>query len=186
MGQMGQMGQMRPMPAMGWRVVIRPMLLSLLLPAARLAAAPEPTVFAEDLSWGQVEIKLRAEPAQVRLDRDLVLTLTVATPPGITAELPDLRDRFKGFVLAEGFPREPVTLPDGRRSRDYRWRLTPGLESAYRLAPFAVQVRDASTTPPRESSFATRPVRFPAASLGIEAAGDVEVSPRPYWIPPTR
>lgn len=155
----------------------------LALPAGGASSAG---VFAENLSWGAVEILLRAEPGEVRLDRDLVVTLAVITPSGVEAELPDLRDRFKGFTVAEGFVREPEPLADGRRRQEHRWRLTPGLEGEYRLAPFAVRVRDRTVVPPRESSFATRAVRFPAAGLDIEADGDVEVAPEPLRVPPTR
>ncbi len=152
---------------------------------ARADEAKKP-FFAEDLSWGSVEIRLRAEPAEVRLERDLTVILTVTAPAGQAVEIPDLRDRFKGFVVAEGFPRDPVLLPDGRRSRDYRWRLVPDVACEYRLAPFAVTVRDASVVPAEERSFPTRAVVFPAAARDATVAGDVEIAPKPFWIAPTR
>lgn len=166
-----------------------PLLAALLVAACLRAATPAAApaaAFTENLSWGQVEIVLRAEPPQVSLERDLVVTLTVTAPAALQVELPDLRGRFGGFSLAEGYAGEPETLADGRRRREHRWRLTPALARAYRLAPFAVRVTDQAVAPARVSSFATRPVVFPAAELDAAATGDVEVAPEPHWIPPTR
>ncbi len=171
----------RPAKA-SWR---RGLLLALACGALSLRAGSEtpPAVLQENLSWGSVEIRLRAEPAEVRLEQDLNVVLTVTAPAAQQVELPDLRDRFQGFTVAEGFPRDPVTLPDGRRSREYRWRLVPGVaRDEYRLAPFAVRVREGAT----ERSFATRPVRFPAAARDASVSGGVELDPKPYWIAPTR
>jgi hypothetical protein len=146
-----------------------------------------PAMLQENLSWGSVEILLRAEPAEVQPGRDLNVVLTVTAPATQQVELPDLRDRFQGFVVAEGFPRDPVTLPDGRRSREYRWRLVPGVAQAdYRLAPFAVTVREGVSGAAEERSFATRSVRFPAAAPDASVSGGVELDPKPYWIAPTR
>ena len=146
-----------------------------------------PAVLQDNLSWGSVEIRLRAEPAEVRLEQDLNVILTVTAPAAQQVELPDLRDRFQGFVVAEGFPRDPVTLPDGRRSREYRWRLVPGVaRDEYRLAPFAVTVREGAPGATVERSFATRSVRFPAAARDASVSGGVELEPKPYWIAPTR
>lgn len=168
---------MRPLPSL---------LAALLLTAGLRAASGPQAAFTENLSWGQVEIVLRAEPPQVAVDHDLVVTLTVTAPATMQVELPDLRGRFGGFAAAEGYAGEPETLADGRRRREHRWRLTPELARAYRLAPFAVQVTDQAVAPARVSSFATRPVLFPAAELGVAATGGVEVAPEPHWIPPTR
>ena len=151
-----------------------------------LRAETSEGVFTDNLSWGAVEILLRAEPAEVQLARDFTVILTVTAPASQTVEMPDLRDRFQGFTLAEGFPREPVTLPDGRRSREYRWRLVPDLAREYRLAPFAVTVRDPQVDAASERSFATRAVVFPAATRDASVAGDVEIAPKPHWIAPTR
>jgi hypothetical protein len=149
-----------------------------------VSAAPPPATFQQDLSWGEVDIQLRTEPADVRPDRDLMLTLTVTTPTHLKAILPDLRDRFGGFSSAEDFARDPVVAGDKTR-REYRWRLTPELARDYRLAPFAVEVRDTRRQPPLTSWFATRPVIFPAAPAPTPATGDPEVDAKPIWIRPT-
>ncbi len=156
-----------------------------LAPLSAQTPSPATPPFTANLSWGNVEILLRAEPASVMLERDLNVTLTITAPAHQTIEIPDLRHRFQGFTIAEGFARDPITLPDGQRSREYRWRLVPGLDAEYRLAPFAVTIHDATTTP-HERSFATRPVVFPAATRDTSLTDAVEINPRPFWIPPTR
>jgi hypothetical protein len=160
--------------------------LAVLLSALSLLADAPPHVLTADLSWGQVEIQVRAEPAEVQLERDLTVVVTVTAPASQMVEIPDLRDRFQGFTVAEGFSRDPVTLPDGRRSRETRWRLVPDLAREYRLAPFAVTVRDTTVVPPDTRSFPTRAVVFPAAPRDPAVAGEIEFDPKPYWIAPTR
>ena len=62
------------------------------------AATATNGAFTADLSQGQVDIALRAEPAQVRTDHDLQVTLRVSAPEGMSVTLPDLRDRFRQKV----------------------------------------------------------------------------------------
>ena len=50
-----------------------------------------------DLSRDGVGLVVDAEPETVDLARDFYVTVTLTTPPGVTASLPDLRDRFRGF-----------------------------------------------------------------------------------------
>lgn len=174
-------GHARPPAARARRAV-----LAGLLAAPLLCAGAPPPVMTADLSWGEIEIQVRAEPAEVQLDRDLTVVVTVTAPASQGVEIPDLRDRFQGFAVAEGFTRDPVTLPDGRRSRESRWRLVPGLAREYRLAPFAVTVRDTTVVPAETRSFPTRAVVFPAAPRDPAVAGEIEFDPKPYWIAPTR
>ncbi len=144
-------------------------------PASRLS---------EDLSWGEVGIKVEGESSTVDPARDFFLTLTVDVPERLKVEIPDLRTRLEGFSSAESFFLEPVAA-GGRRTASQRWRLIPQPGAEYRLAPFAVEVRDNSSHPPAVSWFATRPIVFAAADLGVSADGDPEVSPKAIWIPPT-
>ncbi len=154
----------------------------IVLPVAVLAA--EVPKFRENLSWGAVDLRLETEPAVVHPDRDLLLTLTATAPAHLRVTLPDLRRRFSGFAAAESYSRDPVT-EGGQTRQVQRWRLTPELARTYRLAPFAVEVRDTARQPPEVAWFATRPVLFPAAELGVTATGDPEVAARPRWIAPT-
>ena len=162
---------------------------------------PIPSLFAftADLSHGEVSIKLEAMPECVSPAQDLMLTVTVEAPAHLEVTLPDLRDRFAGFSMAEDFATEPVTA-NGRRRQTYRWRLEPEpAAERYRLAPFAVTVTDTSHRPGKpapdasllpppsslSSSFATKPVVFPSEGARPPVTGDPEVNPEPVYIPPT-
>lgn len=128
-----------------------------------------------DLSRDGVGLVVDAEPEAVDLARDFYVTVTLTTPPGVTASLPDLRDRFRGFKVAEDFVEEPVTDKDGRTTSVTRWRLEPnplaeGTERRrYRLAPFVVQVGD--------GTFATTPVLFAPPAAREPVSGDIEIDP---------
>lgn len=153
--------------------------------ASSLYAAPSTNgVFTADLSQGQVDIALRAEPAQVRMGHDLLVTLRVSAPDGLNVTLPDLRDRFRGFKVADGFTREPVSA-NGITRFEQRWRLIPDLLRTYRLAPFSIEVRDRRMVANAPYTFATRPVVFPSEPPPDTVTGAPEVSPKPFWIPPT-
>lgn len=162
------------------------LLLSLVAVSGSLsqATAETPAPFTADLSQSDVQIRLTAEPAQVRMDRDLILTLQITAPSHLNVTLPDLRERFRGFRVADGFVTDPVTANGSTRTEQH-WRLTPDLMRTYRLAPFAVQVADTRTPPPRITWFATRPVIFPAEPAPPAVAGAPEVNPKPFWIAPT-
>jgi hypothetical protein len=155
-----------------------------LLVVPSLFAADKPAAFTADLSQGQVEIKLSAEPAQVRMDRDLFVTLRVSSPDYLKVTLPDLRERFGGFKIADNFTHEPVTA-DGTTRIEQRWRLVPDLLRTYRLAPFAVRVDDTRMRPVATTWFATRAVVFAAEPPPAPVSGEPEVPLRPFWIPPT-
>ena len=157
----------------------------LTLAAWPLFAADKPApVFTADLSHGAVEIKLSAEPAQVRMDRDFFVTLKISAPDYLKITLPDLRDRFGGFKVADGYLRDPVALAGATRL-EQRWRLVPDLLRTYRLSPFAVQVDDTRTRPTTTTWFATHAVVFAGEPAPATVSGEPEVSLRPFWIPPT-
>lgn len=148
--------------------------------AAPLAHA----VFTADLSWGDVSLTVAAEPEAVDPARDLMLTITLTAPAHLAVTLPDLRGRFSGFSVAEDFARDPVTTVNGVH-REYVWRLVPELEREYRLAPFAVTVRDTRRVPPLVSSFATRAVYFPTAVSQPKPDGDLEIKAQPVYVAPS-
>lgn len=149
--------------------------------AGRSLAAP----FTADLSHGEVTIKLEAAAERIDVARDFMITITVEAPAGMEVKLPDLRDRFSGFSLAEDYFTPPVQA--GTRSRQvFRWRLEPEPAAIrYRLAPFPVTTVDNRTQPPATLSFATRPVLFPAPAPRPPVTGEPEVDPEPIWVPPT-
>jgi hypothetical protein len=150
-----------------------------------LLALPSRAAFTSDLSNGDVSIKLDATPDRVSPAEDLMLTITVEAPSTLAVTLPDLRDRFSGFSMAEDFVTEPVEA-NGRTRQTYRWRLVPEpAAKRYRLAPFAVTTQTKRSETPQVSSFATKPVIFPDEGARPVATGDPEVTPEPEWIPPT-
>ena len=120
-----------------------------------------------DLGRDGVAVKIDADPETVDLARDFFVTVTVTAPKGVELKLPDLRDRFDGFGVAEDFQEEPVTAEDGSTTIVSRWRLVP-LPAArrYRLAPFAV------------AGFATAPVVFTKPAAREPVTGDMEISPK--------
>jgi len=130
-------------------------------------------LFAEqvaDLSRDGVGLVVDATPRAVDLGRDFYVTITLTGPSGVAAALPDLRDRFQGFRVAEDFAEEPVTDKDGRTKSVTRWRLEPDpLARRYRLAPFAVQAG--------AGTFATAPVLFGPPAAREPATGELEVDP---------
>ena len=150
-----------------------------------LLALPALASFTADLSSGEVSIKLEATPDKVSPAEDVILTLTVEAPSHFAVTLPDLRDRFAGFSMAEDFATDPVEA-NGRTRQTHRWRLTPEpAAERYRLAPFAVIVQDKRSANHQVSSFATKPVLFPGEGARPVVTGDPEVTPEPEWIPPT-
>ena len=129
-----------------------------------------------DLSRDGVGITVDAEPETVDVGRDFFVTLTVTSPSGRTAALPDLRDRLQGFQVAEDFAEEPVTDAEGKTTQVTRWRLVPDpLAKRYRLAPLVVTVTGPDGASP--AAFYTAPVKFAPPSARDAVAGDMEIAP---------
>lgn len=150
-----------------------------------LLAGAASAEFTADLSHGDVSLRLAATPDRVSPASDYMVTLTLEAPSGLKVALPDLRDRFQGFSLAEDFADEPVDA-GGRTRTVYRWRLEPEpAADRYRLAPFAVRTQDAGASASAAVSFATPPVVFPPEGERESVTGAPEVSPEPVHIPPT-
>lgn len=125
-----------------------------------------------DLGRDGIGITVDAEPGSVDVGRDFFVTVTVTAPVGKTAQIPDLRDRFKGFQVAEDLMEEPESTEDGRTRTVMRWRLVPEpCAKRYRLAPFVVTVM------PDGHSFYVNPVVFdpPPARKAVE--GEMEILP---------
>lgn len=130
-------------------------------------------------------ITLNMADDTVRLNRDLLLTITAEAPVNTTLQFPDLRaqNRWQGFSRVEDFTTQPIQTAEKTTSQ-YRWKLTPqpGAER-YRLAPFAVQVLDA-TTGQVVDSFATQPVLLPPPPSREPVTGAYQIDPQPAYISP--
>ena len=113
---------------------------------------------AEDLSKEGVSITVEQNPECVDVAHDFEVTVTAVATNRTTLAMPDLRDRFGGFSVAEDFAEEPLSAADGSTTYVSRWRLVPKpCEKVYRLAPFVVAIlRDGTPS----GSFYTAPVYF--------------------------
>ena len=153
-----------------------------------LMALPLTAEQVADLGRDGIDIKVDAEPVQVDVARDFFVTLIFTSPAGTVLTLPDLRDRFTGFRVAEDFTEDPVSAPDGTTTLVSRWRLVPEpVAQKYRLAPFVVYVSvtnavDSSGSPvspsPYLSSFCTSPVYFTPPAARESVTGEMEIDPK--------
>lgn len=145
---------------------------------ALLAAAPFGALEAAkvtDLGRDGVGVSVESEPDAVDPARDFFVTVTVKSPAGKKAALPDLRDRFRGFQVAEDVPEEPVVEADGSTTLVTRWRLVPEpMASRYRLAPFVVTVVSGDVA----QTFYTAPVIFENPPAREVVTGDMEIAPK--------
>jgi len=154
-----------------------------------------------ELARGEVTITLETTSDKVLPAADLGLTLTVDAPSHLKVTLPDIRERFSGFSLAESFP--PTQAEAGGRTRMVqRWRLVPEPAAPrYRLAPFAVEVEEKLTIDNGQLTmgngqskivnsqlsivnFLTKPVVFPSEGERPAVTGGAEVDAKPVWIRP--
>lgn len=129
-----------------------------------------------DLGRDGVGLVVEAEPEVVDVGRDVEVTVRATAPAGRKVLLPDLRDRFGGFRVAEDFAEEPQVDAEGRTTLVTRWRLVPEpLATRYRLAPFVVTV--ASPEGQAERTFYTRAVAFAPPPPRAAVAGTMEIHP---------
>lgn len=185
----GRAGQPAP-PSSPWQNLGLSLLIAsavLSLTACSRQSQPKITITApltETVSSGQIELTFVADPAQVHLDRDILLTLRVYAPSNIEVRLPPLENRLKGFVLNGAFAREGVDSAN-RPVKEYCSRLTPTLADEYRIAPMAVSWIDHGQTPPSEGWFATRPLLFKTVGISPCPPGaTIHDITGPVWIYP--
>ncbi len=130
-----------------------------------------------DLGRDGVDLTVEVEPEVVDVGRDVEVTVRATAPAGRKVLLPDLRDRFAGFQVAEDFAEEPQVDAEGRTTVVTRWSLRPEpLAKRYRLAPFVVAV----TSPEGqvERAFYTQAVVFNPPAVRAPATGEMEIAPR--------
>lgn len=119
-----------------------------------------------DLSRDGWIIAVDSEPEAVDVARDFFVTLTMTAPDGRVIDTPDLRDRFRGFRVAEDFSEEQVRSDEGRTTGVFRWRLVPEpVAKKYALRPFVVD------------TFWTAPVPFTPPALREAVTGGMETDP---------
>ena len=121
------------------------------------------------------------EGATLTIDpaRSVFLDVELKTPPGIEADLPDFRDRARGFSLAEPFEEAPSRRKDGATIRRARWRLVPEpCAKEYKIAPFAIEARGKDAEP-----FLAGPLKFLPPAERAKAEGPLEISPEKDFPP---
>ncbi len=92
-----------------------------------------------ELSRNGIDLRIDADRTQIDPARSVFLTVTMKSPADVKATLPDLRERTRGFSLAEEFAGKPVKNADGSLVETFNWKLVPEpCADAYKIAPFAV------------------------------------------------
>lgn len=142
------------------------------------AAMPVFAAVETDLSKGGISLSVTASPDSVDVARDFEVVVKAVAPEGVSVALPDLRDRFRGFSVAEDFTEEPSVGADSNTTYVSSWRLVPKpCEKVYKLLPFVVTlVRKADGTEVRDS-FYTSPVYFQSPAAREPVTGGIEVNP---------
>ena len=157
------------------------------------ATADQPLV--ETIKSGPIEFTVTADPPQVHLDRDILLTLSVCAPSNIEVRLPPLENRLKGFVLNGAFTREGQNRGN-KPVKEYCFRLTPTLADEYRVAPMAIVWINRAATPPSDPSataggaaaegwFASPPIVLQPVAVAKGTPGaTIQDIAAPAWIYP--
>ena len=135
-----------------------------------------------EMSSGGVDLKVDADRTQIDPGRSVFLTVTMKTPKDVKASVPDLRDRVRGFSLAEDFAGKPVKNADGSLVETVNWKLIPEpCADVYKIAPFAVTAspRLLSTAADEGSlSFVAGPIYFENPPARETVTGDMEADPQ--------
>ena len=135
-----------------------------------------------EMSSGGIDLKVDADRTQIDPGRSVFLTVTMKTPKDVKASVPDLRDRVRGFSLAEDFAGKPVKNADGSLVETVNWKLIPEpCADVYKIAPFAVTAspRLLSTAADEGSlSFVAGPIYFENPPARETVTGDMEADPQ--------
>lgn len=153
---------------------------SLVLCFAWLLVATMPVFGAveTDLSRGGMSLWVTASPDSVDVARDFEVVVKAVAPSGVTVTLPDLRDRFRGFSVAEDFAEEPLIAEDGSTTYVSSWRLVPKpCEKTYKLLPFVVTLLRNVDGKESTETFYTAPVYFGNPAAREPVTGGIEVDP---------
>lgn len=136
----------------------------------------------EETSQGPVSVKFAFDPPVVRLDRDILVTISVTSPTNITVKLPPLDNRVKGFAVAGSFEGRRDII-SGKSVREQHVRLTPQIAPEYRIAPMAVTWKQPGTG--TEQWFPTKPIVLASEALVKWETGKTIADARgPVWIYP--
>jgi hypothetical protein len=128
-----------------------------------------------------ISLTVEGEPTVIDPARSVFLTVTVKSPHDIKAVAPDIRDRVRGFSLAEDFAEEPFVEKDGRTVQVVNWKLVPKpYAEEYKIAPFVVAASPrllSSRADDGKFSFYAGPIRFEPPLPREHVTGDMEANP---------
>ena len=131
-----------------------------------------------DLSKGGISLSVSASPDSVDVARDFEVVVKAVAPSGVTVAFPDLRDRFRGFSVAEDFAEDPLVGEDGNTTYVSSWRLVPKpCEKTYKLLPFVVTLLRNVDGKESTETFYTAPVYFGNPAARESVTGGIEVDP---------
>ena len=134
-----------------------------------------------EMSRNGIDLKVDADRTQIDPARSVFLTVTMKTPADVKAKLPDLRDRVRGFSLAEEYAGKPVKNADGSLVETFNWKLVPEpCADVYKIAPFAVTASPkllSSRDDDGKFSFVAGPVVFENPPAREPVTGAMESDP---------
>ena len=128
-----------------------------------------------------IDLKIDADRTEIDPGRSVFLTVTMKVPADVKASMPDIRDRARGFSVAEEFPGKPVKNADGSTVETANWRLVPEpCAETYKIAPFAVTASPrllSSQADEGALSFVAGPVYFGNPPARETVTGGMEADP---------
>ena len=114
-----------------------------------------------------VEFRVDSDTEAIDPGRSVFLRVELKTPRGTNLDPPDLRERVKGFSLAEDFEEEPKVAADGSVTKVVNWKLVPEpCAEEYKVKPLTV------------GGFNTEPIRFAPPAVREPVTGGMEVDPK--------
>ena len=135
-----------------------------------------------ETSQNGIDLKIESDRTVVDPGRSVFLTVTMKTPADVKASLPDLRDRVRGFSLAEEYAGKPVKNADGSLVETFNWKLVPEpCAEVYKIAPFAVTASPklmSARSDEGKFSFVAGPVVFENPPARETVTGEMEADPK--------
>jgi hypothetical protein len=129
-----------------------------------------------------IRLTVDSESGTIDPGRSVFLTLRLTAPKDVTLVAPDLRERVRGFQLAEEFSEPVQTTPEGGTVRTVNWKLVPeACADEYRIAPFVVVASPrllSSAADDGSLSFVAGPIVFGAPAAREPVTGDMETDPK--------
>ncbi len=158
------------------------MMLALILAVAVLDVPPQNGIKLEVDAYKLGNRATVIDSKEIDPGRSMYLKVTMTTPADIKASLPDLRDRARGFSLAEEYGRKSVKNADGSLSETINWRLVPEpCAEVYKIAPFAVTASPKLMSTQADDgkfSFVAGPILFENPPPREVVTGDMEADPK--------